>query len=183
MTETPPQPSAVGEWYFASQGQRTGPVTEEVIRGCIAGGHLDSGVQLWRAGMGVWMPITLVPEFARDIREHPLRPPMSRHGTPDPTTLLIGLHDPGQTNYHQGRVLGSVDSLIFGILSLVLPCIGVIFAIMVLPVASKAIAKSREERGVYSGVGMAVAGRVLAIISLILHGAVLLLMVAYAWRR
>jgi hypothetical protein len=97
----------------------------------------------------------------------------------NPASWVIGMHDPNEKRFHQGRLIGSIDSLIFGIASL-LPGIGLIFAIMALPVASKAIKRSKEDpTKAYSGVGMAKAGAALALLSLLGHAVLAALILAH----
>lgn len=73
---------------------------------------------------------------------------------------------------------GAVLSLVMGILALVIPYIGFIFAFIGLSAAKKALQAVAASGGRLQGDGMAKAGRIMAIISLVLYGVVLLVVLA-----
>jgi uncharacterized RDD family membrane protein YckC len=52
-----------GEWYYAVQGQRVGPVDAEAVRRALASGQIHGGDAVWREGMGEWVPASSVPEL------------------------------------------------------------------------------------------------------------------------
>jgi len=56
--------------------------------------------------------------------------------------------------------------------------VGLVFAIMAIPVATKAIGKANAEPGRYSGKGMAIAGLATALTSIFLHVVYALLLIA-----
>ena len=65
---------------------------------------------------------------------------------------------------------GAVGALVLGILALVIPYIGFIFAFIALSMAKKALATISVSRGMVGGAGMAKAGRILSIVSLCIYG-------------
>lgn len=73
---------------------------------------------------------------------------------------------------------GAVLAMVMGILALVLPYIGFIFAFIGLSAAKRAMAAVATSDGRLQGQGMAKAGRVMAIISLCLYGVALLVVLA-----
>ena len=59
--EPPPLPTA--DWYFASGGQRHGPVDMALLRQQIAAGSLTRDTLVWRRGMANWLPASTVAEL------------------------------------------------------------------------------------------------------------------------
>ena len=59
--EPPPLPTA--DWYFASGGQRHGPVDLALLRQQIAAGSLTRETLIWRRGMANWLPASAVAEL------------------------------------------------------------------------------------------------------------------------
>lgn len=68
---------------------------------------------------------------------------------------------------------GAVLSMVMGILSLTIPYVGFIFAIIGLTSAKKAEEAIAASGHRYAGAGMAKAGRIMSIISLCLYGALI----------
>lgn len=73
---------------------------------------------------------------------------------------------------------GAVLSLVMGILALVIPYIGFIFAFIGLSAGKKALQAIAASGGRLQGDGMAKAGRIMATVSLVLYGVVLLIVLA-----
>ncbi len=44
------------EWYYANEGQRQGPVTDEGLARLVAVGTVHGATLVWRAGMASWQP-------------------------------------------------------------------------------------------------------------------------------
>lgn len=59
--EPPPLPQS--DWYFASGGQRHGPVDLALLRQQMNAGTLTRDTLVWRRGMANWLPATAVPEL------------------------------------------------------------------------------------------------------------------------
>jgi uncharacterized RDD family membrane protein YckC len=45
-------------YYYAVNGQQTGPVTEEQLRGMVTSGALPADTLIWREGMAQWQPFS-----------------------------------------------------------------------------------------------------------------------------
>lgn len=73
---------------------------------------------------------------------------------------------------------GAVLSLVMGILALVIPYIGFIFAFIGLSAGKKALQAVAASGGRLQGDGMAKAGRIMAIVSLVLYGVLFLIVLA-----
>jgi hypothetical protein len=50
-------------WYYGSQGQQSGPVSEMELRRLLATGVLTQQTLVWRDGMEEWKPVAAVPEL------------------------------------------------------------------------------------------------------------------------
>ncbi len=162
-------------WHWVANGQQQGPAPFAALVESVKSGRLPADAMVWRPGLPQWVRLSDTPEFAAVSASLPPQPPpLPSEGRPNGATWIIGMHDKNQTAYHQGRLIGSIDSMIFGLLSLV-PVLGVVFAIMALPVATKVIGKNRLEPGRYSGVQMARVGVILSVSSLLVHLGFLLL--------
>jgi membrane protease subunit (stomatin/prohibitin family) len=61
--EPPPLPQQAVVWYFASGGQRHGPVDIALLKQQITAGTLTRETLVWRRGMANWLPATAVPEL------------------------------------------------------------------------------------------------------------------------
>ena len=187
---------ADARWFHAADGKPHGPVAAEEIVAGIRSGRIGPGTLVWREGMQQWAPVESTPEFQGELGGGGAAPPIlgpppppgyvapasplhpQIEGKPSAASWVFGFHDRARTGYHQGRLIGSIDSMIFGILSLVMPVVGLIFAIMAIPVATKAIGKANAEPGRYSGKGMAIAGLATALTSIFLHVVYALLLIA-----
>lgn len=73
---------------------------------------------------------------------------------------------------------GAVLALVMGILALAIPYIGFIFAFIGLGAGKRALQAIAASAGRLGGAGMAKAGRIMAIVSLCLYGAILLVVLA-----
>jgi uncharacterized RDD family membrane protein YckC len=54
------------KWYYTSQGQRTGPVTQQQIRELYESGEIEDADLVWTAGMKDWMPAAQARERIMD---------------------------------------------------------------------------------------------------------------------
>jgi hypothetical protein len=48
------------QWYYAHDGQQTGPVSTEEIKQLAASGQLQPGDMVWKQGMAAWSPASSV---------------------------------------------------------------------------------------------------------------------------
>lgn len=46
------------QWWYGSQGQQLGPVSEEQMRAMVAAKQLGPDTMVWREGMAAWQPLT-----------------------------------------------------------------------------------------------------------------------------
>ncbi|MFB3892359.1 MAG: GYF domain-containing protein [Phycisphaerae bacterium] len=181
---TQQEQGAPGEWFCLVDGKPYGPAAQADVVAALRAGRLGPATLVWRQGMAQWVAVGAVAEFAAHLPAIapgalppplPRTPPVESPAGRKAAAWIFGFHDDSTKAYHQGRLIGSIDSLIFGFLSLI-PVFGVVFAIMSIPVATKAIRRARTEPGRYSGTGMAVAGLVLSCVSLAYHALFVLFM-------
>ncbi|MGC3996887.1 MAG: GYF domain-containing protein [Anaeromyxobacter sp.] len=55
--------NASATWYYEFNGQQTGPVTADAIRGLLAQNTITPATRVWTAGMSGWAPLSSVPQF------------------------------------------------------------------------------------------------------------------------
>ena len=92
------------EWYYAQNGQQSGPVAATVIIHLISTGQLPADSLVWKKGLPQWQPVTSVPEFAS------VRPPEN-------TRLnQIGYMSPPTDVYYAGFWIRFVAAFIDGII-------------------------------------------------------------------
>lgn len=48
------------QWYYATGGQRHGPVTKELLKGLATSGQLAPSDLVWRKGMGQWVAASTI---------------------------------------------------------------------------------------------------------------------------
>jgi uncharacterized RDD family membrane protein YckC len=48
------------EWFYAENGQRIGPISDDDFRAACSGGQVQQNTLVWRAGMADWQPLGLV---------------------------------------------------------------------------------------------------------------------------
>lgn len=60
------QASAGGDptWYVVIDGEQQGPMSEGEVHGQLSSGAIDWGTFAWREGMGDWLPLSDIQEFA-----------------------------------------------------------------------------------------------------------------------
>jgi hypothetical protein len=139
-------------WYYASNGQRVGPVSIEQIRHVASLGHLAPGDLVWTEGMADWQPASAIPGLLPPAQPQGYYPqqvappppprygvsPMQYHGAP-PT---------GQS--HQGMAIAGFVLSFFGLLAV----LGLIFSLIALSGMNKS--------GNNEGRGLAIAGIVIS---------------------
>ncbi|RMH03314.1 MAG: RDD family protein [Planctomycetota bacterium] len=69
-------------WYYVRNGQRVGPVTEEVIAGLVRAGELSAEVPVWAPGLSDWTPAEQVLDLAAGSP-----PPAPTEPPPEPWPL------------------------------------------------------------------------------------------------
>jgi hypothetical protein len=145
---------------IGADGRQYGPVSGEQLRQWIAEGRANAQTQAFAEGATEWRPLGGLPEFAGLFA--PPTPPTIR----PPVSGLVR-----KTNSY------SMAGLIFGILALFCCCkflfgaLGIIFSLI-------GLSQINRHPEFYEGRGLAIAGLVLSILSLLL--AVVLIMIAVA---
>ena len=141
-------------------GRQYGPVSAEQLQQWIAEGRANAQTQTFAEGAAGWKPLGSVPEFT--ARFAPQTPPTISPPIPGPVR---------KTNSN------AMAGLIFGILAFFCCCkflfgpLGIIFSLV-------GLSEINRHPEFYEGRGLAIAGLVLSILSLLL--AVMLFMIALA---
>jgi hypothetical protein len=141
---------------LGADGNEYGPVTADTIRQWIAEGRANAQTQLLQEGAGGWRPLPECPEFAAALAE------AARRSTiPGPIAPPVRA---SQTNSL------AVASLVFGLLSVTLGlcCYGFPFNLAGLICGITALGQMSRNPGQEQGKGIAIAGLVLSLLSLML---------------
>lgn len=114
------------QWYYGQNGVQKGPVSVEVIRQLISGGHLKPDDLVWREGMANWAPASTMSElFAPTVpapqpQPQPVVPPQAARVDPVPPAPAAPLGyqsmDPQVAASLQSR---ATTALVMGICSIV----------------------------------------------------------------
>lgn len=140
-----PASTPLEEWFFAANGNRSGPVSFSDLRIMLSDGRLLLTDPIWTEGMDNWVPAGQLPELVVQSRA-----PLPRSGSLD----------------QGGRILAgyAVASLVLGILGLTLLFgFGGILAIVF---GHLALAQIKQEPERYSGKGQAMAGMIMGYVAL-----------------
>ena len=54
----------MAQWYYTLNGQQTGPVDLEQLKGMVSGGQIQPNDMVWCEGMPSWQPASAVPELS-----------------------------------------------------------------------------------------------------------------------
>lgn len=69
-------------WYYAQDGQQTGPVSEEQLMQLVSSGRIVPATLVWRAGMADWLPLgELRPELASLAMKAPAAQPRLKYAS------------------------------------------------------------------------------------------------------
>lgn len=107
-------------WYYASNGQQTGPITYESLAALIRSGQVRPNDLVWTEGMPQWLPAAaadqLKPLFASD--------PAAFSPAPSPTSSPIGYYGPQDAApvFYAGFWLRVVAAIIDGLVTGVAGC-------------------------------------------------------------
>jgi len=124
------------EWFYAQDGQRQGPVTQEQLIGLIRAGSIRPQDLVWTEGMPQWEPVAQIAPLAREIAPAPCPQQM-------PPPQPVGYYQPVGPSYIAGFVC-----------SLTVPIVGIILSL----IALSGIKKS----GNNEGRGLALAGAIIS---------------------
>jgi len=127
-----------------------GPATAEQLQAWIAEGRANAQTMIWSEGASDWKPLGSFPEFSLLLL--PAAPPPLRHSPYALTGLIL-----------------SLVSVTFGLCC----CYGIPFNVLGLVFSAIGLAQIKQHPEEYSGKGMAVAGIVLAVLSLALAAVML----------
>ena len=143
---------------IGQDGKQYGPATGEQLRQWIAEGRVESRTPVFVAGATDWNFVGLLPEFA-DYFAAPVMPPAI---APPPGTATAGSR--AKTNSY------AKAGMIFGILSVTCCCCGFPFGILGLIFSLIGLSQINASPQLHEGRGMAIAGLILSILSLLLSG-------------
>ena len=144
---------------IGADGQQYGPVSDEKLRQWIAEGRVNAQTQILADGATEWKLLGTLPEFGGHF------PP------PVPPTIRPPFYPVRKTNSY------AIAGLVFGILAILCCCkalfgtLGIIFSLI-------GLSQTNQHPEFYEGRGIAIAGLVLSVLSLLL--ALILIMVAVA---
>jgi hypothetical protein len=150
---------------IGADGRQYGPVTADQVRRWIVEGRANAQTQTFADGASEWKPLGALPEFANCFA--PPVPPMI--GPLPPGTPVAGQLP--RTNSF------ATAGLIFGILSFTC-CFKLLFSTLALVFSLVGLSQINRHPEHYEGRGLAIAGIVLSLVSLLLFGALLLLALA-----
>ncbi len=157
-----------------------GPVSEDELRKWIAEGRANAQTLVQEDG-GSWKPLASFPVFALN------RPAESVPSAPPPPALAPGViaapPSPGASPGSGSNVF-AVLGLVMGIISATVGlccCYGLPFNVLGIVFSAVALAQIRNHPAEYHGKGLAIAGLVLSILSLLVAGLLLAIGVAISW--
>lgn len=144
---------------IGADGRQYGPVAAGQIRQWIAEGRVESRTPVFTDGAKDWTFAGLLPEFANCF--------------PPTTPPLISPPAPGAAGQLPRTNSFATAGLVCGILSLIC-CCGFPFCILGVIFSLVALSEIRRHPGLYEGHGMAIAGLILSVASLVLRFGLLL---------
>ncbi len=102
-------------WFYTSNGNQSGPVTQQELAAKVQSGEVKSADLIWREGMADWLPLNQVPEFGGAVASPPqFRAPMTQPNAHNPTMR------PKIPNYlWQSIVVTLLCCLPFGIVAII----------------------------------------------------------------
>ena len=142
---------------IGDNGHEYGPVTDEQIRQWIIQGRIERQTPVFVDGAKDWNFIGLLPEFSSYFPTIGAPPPI----TP-PTRGVFSAGQMAKTNSY------ALWGMIFGILSLICCCCGFPFGILGLIFSLIGLSQINANPQLHEGRGMAIAGLILSILSLLL---------------
>jgi len=142
---------------IGEDGKEYGPATHEQIRQWIVEGRVESRTPVFVAGAKDWNFVGLLPEFANCFAT-PVTPPAI---APPPRTSSAAGQLAKTNSYAQA-------GMICGILSVTCCCCGFPFGLLGLVFSLIGLSQINANPQLYEGRGMAIAGLVLSILSLLL---------------
>ncbi|MGC1272320.1 MAG: GYF domain-containing protein [Planctomycetaceae bacterium] len=148
----------VAAWFYHVGEQQFGPTPATEIRQLFSAGELSPNDMVWREGMESWIAIRDVPE---------LRPR---------SAVNTGSSGTG-TNGESSTSGMAITSLVLGVVSLVIPCVGIATGPLAVIFGGVSLSQVNRSRGRLTGKGMAIAGLVTGIVATTFYGLYFLLVV------
>jgi len=142
---------------IGNNGREYGPLAGEQIREWVAEGRVDTRTPVFVDGAKDWSFVGLLPEFADCFRPSAAPPTIA----PPPRRAAAAGRMARTSSCAQA-------GLIFGILSVTCCCCGFPFAVLGLVLSLVALSQINANPELYEGRGLAIAGLVLSILSLLL---------------
>jgi hypothetical protein len=141
------------QWYYGTQGQQQGPVTETELRQLMAQGVVTRETLVWRDGLAEWKPMGDVAEL--------LAPPLG---------AAAAMAYTQQAAYGVVPQCGlAIASMVCGIVSLLTCYVHGLAAIPAIICGHMAMKKIRESEVPMAGRGMAIAGLVTGYLGLLMQ--------------
>lgn len=143
-------------WYCSIADQQRGPMSRSDLIAILTGGQATLDDLVWREGFSGWMPVESVPELMTVLDSS------SRVGT-------VPLADATQMISKKARTSWlAILSLAAGIAIFLLSWLPVVGLLGFIPVVTSSIAiyRVRASNGTLTGIGLAIAGLVLGMLSL-----------------
>tara|TARA_R110002096_G_scaffold82164_2_gene191130 strand:+ start:859 stop:1380 length:522 start_codon:yes stop_codon:yes gene_type:complete len=75
------------DWYYASNGQQQGPVSQDQLKELAKGGQVQGSDLVWNEGMTDWVPLSTLPEFAIAAEKSETVSAVAADPDPDPPVL------------------------------------------------------------------------------------------------
>ncbi len=152
----------MAQWYCLVNGQQHGPVDEDTLRQWIAQHRLTASDLVWREGMAEWCAVSAVPELSGPLPPSAPAPYSPSAAVPQARSSTV----PAGMQPHRGETI-----LILSILSWVV-CF--ILGIVALVMAGNDLQEMDAGRMDPAGRGLTNAGRVIALVQVVLLGVGLL---------
>lgn len=152
----------MNQWYYGSQGQQTGPVTEAELRRLIGQGVVTREMMVWRDGMSEWRTLA-------EVAELHIPPVIGMGMMPYPQAY------PGYTPT-SGLAIASMCCGIASVVFMFCYVNGLV-AIPAVICGHMAMKKIRESEWPLGGRGMAIAGLVTGYLGILIQLAIIALLV------
>ena len=157
---------------IGADGKEYGPVSTEQLRQWITEGRVNTQTKVLPEGGVDWKPLGTLPEFSLLV---------GTHATPPAIGAWAGQHvlaNPQRVNPFAttGLIMGLV-SITFGLCC----CYGIPFNVLGVIFSLVALAQIKGSPHVYSGKGIAIAGLITSLLSIVLVALLMILGVALNW--
>jgi hypothetical protein len=160
----------MADWYCHVRGEQYGPVDEETLRNWVGQGRVTPSTKVWRTGMNDWVEARAIPGLFQDATgSAPPPPPSSGQRT---TARRSGGFSSLGKKPHRG-----VAVLVLAIMAWVVGCF--VLSIVALIMASNDLEEIQAGTMDPEGESMTQAGRIVAIIHLVISAIGLLVFLLF----